>query len=83
MSLLRGKNNVECQRYERALPPRCLRYSWLLAVENRGVSLLLSTQGLCAGPDLQLGLAYNGYLIIAVDAACSGLNTWLPLPPEH
>lgn len=44
---------------------------------------MLSTQRLYAGPYLQLGLAYNGHLIIAVDTACSGLNTWLPLPLEH
>lgn len=44
---------------------------------------MLSTQRLYAGPYLQLGLAYNGHLIIAVDTVCSGLNTWLPLPLEH
>lgn len=47
---------------------------------NRGGQPLLGTQRLYAEPSLQLGLAYNGYVIIAVDTACAGLNTCLPLP---
>lgn len=38
---------------------------------------MLGAWRLYAAPNLQLGLAYNGYTIIAVDTACAGLNTWL------
>lgn len=79
VSLLRGKNNVERQRYEQALPPTLpATQLGCLLLRTEGAAFCLAPRGFYAGPDLQLGLAYNGYLIIAVDTACAGLNTWLP-----
>lgn len=37
---------------------------------------MLGIPRLYAEPNLQLRLAYNRYVIIAVDTACAGLNTW-------